>query len=121
MRTSVLLPVFVLGMLATAAHAQQSTTIVPTVPTSVRVNQPVTLTGRLTDAWAGNGLPGRIMNISVGDRYSFSTTPFNTDGSGFARQTWRFTRPGRYRVIFQVNSGYGYLDSRATTFINVTN
>jgi hypothetical protein len=103
------------------AYAQRSTSLVPSVPVSARVNTNVVLSAKLVETWDGSVLRGRSVQIGVGDQFSFSQTPFSTGNTDVVSQTWRFTRSGKYRVFFRFESIAGYLDSRVTVLINVTN
>ncbi len=102
------------------ADAQQSANIVPTLSASVRVNKVLTLGAQLSDAWDGAVLPGRLVNVQIGDRYSLASTYFNSDGSGRIAHKWTFQRTGRYRITFKFNGDGRYLDTRTTVFVTVT-
>lgn len=104
-----------------ATQAQQSCLLTAGVPTSARVNTNIVLSARLSDMYnAGVGLAGVPVAISIGDRYSLSTTTFYTANNGVVQRTWRFTSPGVYRVTFKFNGGWGFLDDRITVLINIT-
>ncbi|MEK6261718.1 MAG: hypothetical protein AABP62_24225 [Planctomycetota bacterium] len=106
---------------ATAASAQQSTDLKATLPAAVKVNTNVNLSAKLSDAWTGQALPGRSVEIGVGDQYSMTSTPFPTSNTGVSTRSWRFTKPGKYRIVFRQPGGGFYLDSRTTVFVTDTN
>ncbi len=113
--------ILVILTFATAASAQQSTDLKATLPATIKVNTNVNLSAKLSDAWTGQALPGRSVEIGVGDQYSMTSTPFPTNSTGIVSRTWRFTSPGKYRVVFRHPGGGVYLDSRTTVFVTVTN
>lgn len=101
-------------------HAEQASNIrFSNIPATARVNANVTLSGVLQDAWDNSNLAGRSVDIEVGERYAVSSTPFNTLNNGSFSRTWKFSRPGKYRVSFKFRGDGAYSDSRVTTFIIV--
>ena len=107
---------------AVAVQAQQSSTIVGTVPITAKVKTHVNLKATLLDAWTNapaSVLSGRKIEVGVGDQYSISNTACYTDSSGVASTTWYFSTKGKYRVTLSYGGGSGYLNSRVTYFITV--
>lgn len=110
------------GATLTQSGSSQSSGIVLTAPTTIRVNTNVTFSGRLVDAWdTSRGIAGVQVDWGVGDRFSTYGSRAATSNNGSFSFTGRFSQTGRHRVTARFPGGWGWLDSRATIIVNVVN
>jgi hypothetical protein len=108
-------------ILTSEINAQQASALnITSLPTTAKVGATVNLSAKLADAWDGHALAGRIVSIEVGDRYSCSSTGFNSSNQGVIQRTWAFYSPGTYRVSFKFSGDGTYQDMRVTRFITIT-
>lgn len=105
---------------ATACAQEKSTALAIAAPDTVNVGASVTISGTVTDAWTGQALPGRLVQFGIGQEFALANAGyFNTNGRGSVSFTWRWTRPGRYRIVAYFDGGGGYLSQRTLKYINV--
>ncbi|MFM7319632.1 MAG: hypothetical protein ACKO5E_22005 [bacterium] len=117
----VALTIAMIGTGAKTASAQsKSQNISISTSGTPRVNVPFTVTARLTDAWSGVSLPGRMLEFGVGQEFWYSNRgSYNTNNSGQATAQMTFNTRGKHRIVVSMPDAFGYLFQRQLIFVNV--
>lgn len=102
-------------------HAQSKTQNIQLLaPVTVRTNTNVAFTATVSNTWDNTRIASRMVTFSVGDQFYLTNAgAYPTNTTGVATFNWRFTRPGKYRVVANIPDGSGYLSQRTTLIVNV--